>query len=294
MQRKGIILAGGSGTRLYPLTIAVSKQLMPIYDKPMVYYPLSALMLAGIREILVISTPQDLPLFRRLLGDGADMGLALSYAEQPQPEGLAQAFLIGADFIGEANSALILGDNLFYGQDLAKSLERASARESGATIFGYHVSDPTSYGVVEFAPDGRVLSLEEKPAMPKSNYAIPGIYFYDRDVVRLARQLAPSQRGELEITDLNRLYLKADRLHVEVLGRGTAWLDTGTHDSLLEAAQFVHVIEHRQGLKIACPEEIAWAKGWIDGPRLEASIARLGKSAYGRYLQRLLAESPRK
>ena len=294
MQRKGIILAGGSGTRLYPLTIAVSKQLMPIYDKPMVYYPLSALMLAGIREILVISTPQDLPLFRRLLGDGADMGLALSYAEQPQPEGLAQAFLIGADFIGEANSALILGDNLFYGQDLAKSLERASARESGATIFGYHVSDPTSYGVVEFAPDGRVLSLEEKPAMPKSNYAIPGIYFYDRDVVRLARQLAPSQRGELEITDLNRLYLKADRLHVEVLGRGTAWLDTGTHDSLLEAAQFVHVIEHRQGLKIACPEEIAWAKGWIDGPRLEASIARLGKSAYGRYLQRLLEESPRK
>jgi len=294
MQRKGIILAGGSGTRLYPLTIAVSKQLMPIYDKPMVYYPLSALMLAGIREILVISTPQDLPLFRRLLGDGADMGLVLSYAEQPQPEGLAQAFLIGADFIGEANSALILGDNLFYGQDLAKSLERASARESGATIFGYHVSDPTSYGVVEFAPDGRVLSLEEKPAMPKSNYAIPGIYFYDRDVVRLARQLAPSQRGELEITDLNRLYLKADRLHVEVLGRGTAWLDTGTHDSLLEAAQFVHVIEHRQGLKIACPEEIAWAKGWIDGPRLEASIARLGKSAYGRYLQRLLAESPRK
>jgi glucose-1-phosphate thymidylyltransferase len=293
-QRKGIILAGGSGTRLYPLTIAVSKQLMPIYDKPMIYYPLSALMLAGIRDILVISTPQDLPLFRRLLGDGADMGLKLSYAEQPNPDGLAQAFLIGADFIGDANSALILGDNLFYGQDLAKSLERAAARESGATIFGYHVADPTSYGVVEFAPDGRVLSLEEKPTAPKSNYAIPGIYFYDRDVVSLARALKPSKRGELEITDLNRLYLEANKLHVELLGRGTAWLDTGTHDSLLEAAQFVHVIEHRQGLKIACPEEIAWGKGWIDRPRFEASIARLGKSAYGQYLRRLLAESPSK
>ena len=293
MQRKGNILAGGSGTRLYPLTIAVSKQLMPIYDKPMVYYPLSVLMQSGIRDILVISTPQDLPLFRRLLGDGAAMGLRLSYAEQPNPEGLAQAFVIGADFVGDAPSALILGDNLFYGQDLAKSLERAAARETGATIFGYHVADPTSYGVVEFAPDGKVVSLEEKPVQPKSNFAIPGIYFYDRDVVRLALALKPSKRGELEITDLNRLYLEAGRLHVELLGRGTAWLDTGTHDSLLEAAQFVHVIEHRQGLKIACPEEIAWSKGWIDRPRLEAGVARMGKSAYGQYLRRLLAETSR-
>jgi glucose-1-phosphate thymidylyltransferase len=288
--RKGIILAGGSGTRLYPLTIAVSKQLMPIYDKPMVYYPLSALMLAGIREILVISTPQDLPLFRRLLGDGASLGLKLSYAEQPSPDGLAQAFLIGADHIGDSPSALILGDNLFYGQDLEKSLAAASARTMGATIFGYHVADPTSYGVVEFAPDGRVLSLEEKPAQPKSNYAIPGIYFYDRDVVAFARKLKPSKRGELEITDLNRVYLEAGKLQVEILGRGTAWLDTGTHDSLLEAAQFVHVIENRQGLKIACLEEIAYRKGWIDRAQLEANIEKLGKSTYGAYLRKILAE----
>ena len=290
--RRGIILAGGSGTRLYPLTIAVSKQLMPVYDKPMIYYPLSALMLAGIREILVISTPQDLPLFRRLLGDGSALGLTLSYAEQPSPDGLAQAFHIASDvgFLTDQPAALVLGDNLFYGHDLVRSLEAASARPSGATIFGYHVADPKSYGVVEFAADGRVLSLEEKPANPKSNYAIPGIYFYDADVVKLARSLKPSHRGELEITDLNRLYLEANTLHVELLGRGTAWLDTGTHDSLLDAAQFVHVIENRQGLKIACLEEIAWRKGWIDRAGLEANIARLGKSSYGAYLRRIASE----
>jgi len=285
--RKGIILAGGSGTRLYPLTIAVSKQLMPVYDKPMIYYPLSVLMLAGIREILVISTPQDLPLFRRLLGDGANLGLTLSYAEQPSPDGLAQAFLIGADHVGHSPSALILGDNLFYGHELTQSLQQADARTDGATIFGYHVADPKSYGVVEFGPDGRVRSLEEKPAQPKSNYAIPGLYFYDRDVVALARKLKPSARGELEITDLNRLYLDAGKLHVELLGRGTAWLDTGTHDSLIEAAQFVHVIENRQGLKIACLEEIAYRRGWIDRAGLDANIRRLGKSSYAEYLRRL-------
>ena len=291
MTRKGIILAGGSGTRLFPLTIAVSKQLMPVYDKPMIYYPLSVLMLAGIREVLIISTPLDLPLFRRLLGDGANLGMQLSYAEQPRPEGLAQAFLIGAEFIGGHPSALILGDNLFYGHDLTKALDTAGRRTTGSTIFGYHVADPTSYGVVEFAPDGRVLSLEEKPAAPKSNFAIPGIYFYDGDVVRLARTLKPSPRGELEITDLNRLYLEAGRLHVEILGRGTAWLDTGTHDSLLDAAQFVHVIENRQGLKIACLEEIAFHQGWIDRAGLEANIVRLGKSGYGAYLRKVLAEN---
>lgn len=289
--RKGIILAGGSGSRLYPLTIAVSKQLMPVYDKPMVYYPLSTLMLAGIREILVISTPTDLPLFRKLLGDGSQLGLTLRYAEQPKPEGLAQAFHIAADtkfLTGREPSALILGDNLFYGHDLTKSLERATARSSGATIFGYHVADPKSYGVVEFAADGRVVSLEEKPVQPKSNYAIPGIYFYDRDVVSLARSLKPSQRGELEITDLNRLYLEAGSLHVEILGRGTAWLDTGTHDSLLDAAQFVSVIENRQGLKIACLEEIAYRQGWIDRACLAANVAALGKSSYATYLRALL------
>ncbi|HZP59075.1 MAG TPA: glucose-1-phosphate thymidylyltransferase RfbA [Opitutaceae bacterium] len=292
MQRKGIILAGGSGTRLYPLTLAVSKQLMPVYDKPMIYYPLSVLMLAGIREILVISTPQDLPLFRHLLGDGSQFGVSFAYAEQPRPEGLAQAFLIGADFIGRALSALVLGDNLFYGHDFARSLAAASGRAEGATIFGYHVASPEAYGVVEFSPDGRVLSLEEKPRAPKSNYAVPGLYFYDSEVVALARSLKPSARGELEITDLNRLYLERGRLRVELLGRGTAWLDTGTHDSLLDAAEFVHVIENRQGLKIACPEEIAWRNGWIDRARLETNIQKLGKSAYGRYLVRLLAESP--
>ena len=290
--RKGIILAGGSGTRLYPLTIAVSKQLMPVYDKPMIYYPLSVLMLAGIREILVISTPTDLPLFQRLLGDGANLGLKFSYAAQPKPEGLAQAFHIAGDtgFLRDEPSALVLGDNLFYGHDLVKSLERAGARTAGSTIFGYHVADPTSYGVVEFAADGRVVSLEEKPAQPKSNYAIPGIYFYDGDAVPLARSLKPSKRGELEITDLNRLYLEAGKLHVEVLGRGTAWLDTGTHDSLLEAAQFVHVIENRQGLKIACVEEIAWRNRWIDRAGLDANIARLGKSSYAAYLRRIADE----
>jgi glucose-1-phosphate thymidylyltransferase len=264
---------------------------MPVYDKPMVYYPLSVLMLSGIREILIISTPQDLPLFRRLLGDGSQFGLSFAYAEQPSPDGLAQAFIIGADFIGDAFSALVLGDNLFYGHDFSKSLATAAARTTGATIFGYHVGDPQAYGVVEFAPDGRVLSLEEKPKSPKSNYAVPGLYFYDRDVVPLVRSLKPSARGELEITDLNRLYLESGQLRVELLGRGTAWLDTGTHDSLLEAARFVSIIENRQGLKIACPEEIAWAQGWINRAQFEANIKKLGKSAYGQYLVRLLAET---
>ncbi|MBS0633201.1 MAG: glucose-1-phosphate thymidylyltransferase RfbA [Verrucomicrobia bacterium] len=294
MNRKGIILAGGSGTRLFPLTIAVSKQLMPVYDKPMVYYPLSVLMLAGIREILVISTPTDLPLFRKLLGDGANLGLKFSYAEQPSPDGLAQAFHIAQDtgfLTGREPSALVLGDNLFYGAEFVRALAGADARTSGATIFGYHVADPKSYGVVEFAADNRVLSIEEKPAQPKSNYAVPGLYFYDARVVELARSLKPSARGELEITDLNRLYLNERQLHVELLGRGTAWLDTGTHDSLLEAAQFVSVIENRQGLKIACLEEIAYKKGWIDRAGFEANIQRLGKSSYGAYLRKVLADS---
>jgi glucose-1-phosphate thymidylyltransferase len=289
MKRKGIILAGGSGTRLYPLTIAVSKQLMPVYDKPMIYYPLSALMLAGIKEVLVISTPQDLPLFRRLLGDGSNLGMKLEYAEQPKPEGLAQAFLIGADFVGNAPCTLILGDNLFYGHDLAKAFAAANARATGATIFGYQVANPSDYGVVEFAEDGRAISLEEKPLKPRSSFAVPGIYFYDGTVVEHARRLKPSKRGELEITDLNRLYLEEGTLHAELLGRGTAWLDTGTHDSLMDAAQFVHVIENRQGLKIACLEEIAWRSGWIDDAQLKANIARLGKSGYAQYLQRLLS-----
>ncbi len=290
MNRKGIILAGGSGTRLYPLTIAVSKQLMPVYDKPMIYYPLSVLMLANIREILVISTPQDLPLFKLLLGDGSQFGLKLSYAAQPKPEGLAQAFHIAGDtgFLKSEPSALVLGDNLFYGAEFVKSLEEAAARTDGSTIFGYHVANPSAYGVVEFAKDGRVVSLEEKPSQPKSNYAVPGLYFYDAEVVPLARSLKPSARGELEITDLNRLYLEKGKLHVELFGRGTAWLDTGTHDSLIEAAQFVHVLENRTGLKIACLEEIAYKQGWIDRAGLEANIRKLGKSSYGEYLRGLL------
>ena len=291
MNRKGIILAGGSGTRLYPLTIAVSKQLMPVYDKPMIYYPLSVLMLAGIREILIISTPTDLPLFRKLLGDGANLGVKFSYAEQPSPDGLAQAFTIAGDIgflTGNEPSALVLGDNLFYGSEFVKSVTDAGQRTTGSTIFGDHIANPTSYGVVEFAPDGKVLSLEEKPAQPKSNYAVPGLYFYDKDVVPLARSLKPSKRGELEITDLNRLYLEQGKLHVELFGRGTAWLDTGTHDSLVEAATFVHVLENRTGLKIACLEEIAYKAGWIDRAGLEANIKKLGKSSYGEYLKRLL------
>ena len=290
--RRCIILAGGSGSRLYPLTIAVSKQLMPVYDKPMVYYPMSVLMLAGIREILIISTPQDLPLFQRLFGDGSQLGLKLAYAAQPQPEGLAQAFHIGADFVAGHPTALVLGDNLFYGHDFAQALQTASARATGATIFGYQVANPGAYGVVEFAPDGRVLSIEEKPRQPKSNYAVPGLYFYDEQVVKLARSLQPSARGELEITDLNRLYLEQGRLHVELLGRGTAWLDTGTHDSLIEAAQFVHVIESRQGLKIACLEEIAWHNGWINQAQMQANIQKLGKSGYADYLRRIMADAP--
>ena len=290
--RRGLILAGGSGTRLYPLTIAVSKQLMPVYDKPMIYYPMSVLMLAGIREILIISTPQDLPLFQRLFGDGSQLGLKLAYAAQPQPEGLAQAFHIGADFVAGHPSALVLGDNLFYGHDFAQALQAASARATGATIFGYQVANPGAYGVVEFAPDGRVLSIEEKPRQPKSHYAVPGLYFYDEQVVKLARSLQPSARGELEITDLNRLYLEQGRLHVELLGRGTAWLDTGTHDSLIEAAQFVHAIESRQGLKIACLEEIAWHNGWINQAQMQANIKKLGKSGYADYLRRIVADAP--
>jgi glucose-1-phosphate thymidylyltransferase len=293
MNRKGIILAGGSGTRLFPLTIAVSKQLMPIYDKPMIYYPMSVIMLAGIREILIISTPADLPLFKRLLGDGSQFGITLSYAEQPYPDGLAKAFHIAADvgFLKNDLVALILGDNLFYGHDLSKSLEQANGRTSGATIFAYHVADPKSYGVVEFDLNGRVISLQEKPTLPKSNFAIPGIYFYDSDVLSLSRSLRPSKRGELEITDLNSLYLNRGDLHVEVLGRGTAWLDTGTHDSLMEAGQFVSVIEKRQGLKVACVEEIGFRQGWLTRADIETSIVNLGKSSYAVYLEKVLAEA---
>ena len=293
MTRKGIILAGGAGTRLMPATAPISKQLLPVYDKPMIYYPLSTLMSGGIRDILIISTPHDLPLFERLFAGASAWGLNLSFAAQPRPEGLAQAFLIGERFIDGGPSALVLGDNLFFGHDLPVMLQRADARSSGATVFAHHVVDPERYGVVGFDADGRATSLEEKPKAPQSNYAVTGLYFYDADVVRLAKSLRPSPRGELEITDLNRLYLERGALTVETLGRGFAWLDTGTHDSLLDAGQFVSTIEKRQGFKIACPEEVAWRNGWIDDAALLRLAAPLASSGYGRYLQGLVAEARR-
>ena len=289
-KRKGIILAGGSGSRLYPVTLSISKQLLPVYDKPMIYYPLSTLMLAGIQDILVISTPDDIPRFQSLLGDGSQWGLDISYKAQPAPNGLAEAFILGDQFIGNDLSALILGDNIFYGHNLDRMLSNAMDQIEGASIFAYHVHDPERYGVVEFDQKNQALSLDEKPLLPKSNYAVTGLYFYDTNVVNLAKTLKPSSRGELEITDLNRLYLNEQKLNVEIMGRGYAWLDTGTHDSLLEASQFIATIENRQGLKVSCPEEIGYRKGWINATQLEKLAAPLSKNGYGQYLQRVLKE----